>query len=170
MAEESIDDFLKEVATERKPLSEEERREAMRIVLQVREIAIKKSEGGEVIDFVNRYPDYQQEISIHLDKEDIEMLKPKNPQTELAVITQKKATDKNGKVVFREDKLYFFAPDEVIVVEFGMKDIKLGFTNPANLDQAMRTVEQMTQEEYHPGKTDLNNLLSDLSSAEPMTY
>ena len=112
---------------------------------------------------VNKTPDGTQRFALYLGQK-IEMHKPTNPNTDLVINVSKLAKDRDGKAVLKNcQKIYFFAPDEITVVEFGVNDIKVDFTN---FDQVMRGVEQMTQEIYHPGKSDLTNLLSNLSSAK----
>ena len=85
----------------------------------------------------------------------------------MVINVSKLAKGEDGKAVLKDSQMmYFFAPDEVTVVKFGVNDIKVDFTS---FDQVMRGVEQMTKETYHPYKADLASLLFDISSAEPLS-
>ncbi len=185
MPEESIDEFLKKVTQERKPLSEEEKREIMEVAREVWKKAMEKSEGKDSASLVNETSDTRQRLTVFRG-EKVAMHKPKNPNIDLVIMSSREGS----RIV---DK-YFFSPNEVTKTTFdltGTRDIDIGKltvnmgfsaeglrvekthlekSDPVVIrKQAKKQEERRTEVTYHPDKVDLEHLLSSLSSARLLT-
>lgn len=192
----SFDELLKQPVPERKPLSQEEGKEAIITAWKLRDIAKAKiPEGKDFIMIVfEKTEDIHQRITLYSGKK-IEMQKPRNPKTDLVIMVSEEKKNESGEMIpTRVVDKYFFADDEVTKTTFdlrGTKDVNFGRLNinigadregkfqdvnanfqmsdPSLINkQAERQINQRTEETYHPNAADLNNLLANLSSTKPL--
>lgn len=191
-SEEPIGQVLGKLLAERKPLSEEEAKEAVAAGREVWRKAMEKAEGKKYASLWHETPDTREHITLYTD-EKIAMHKPENPNTDLVIMTSKEVRGKEGEMIAtRIVHKYFFAPDEVTKttfdltgtkdINFGKLDINIGVDNEGKFQdvhahaqmsdlnlirkQAERQMEQRIEETYHPDKADLSNLLAAISSAK----
>jgi hypothetical protein len=175
MAEESVDDFLKKVTAERKPLSEEERKEAMVVALQVWKIAMEKTNGKNSASLSLDNNDRDSRIYINIENprhQDSSYNKALLvPNTDLVV-----GISGSGVGRGREMHQYEFSPGKVtkIVTTNPPPEMHMSkyLGNENTLQQllvmseaAKRRNALVTRERYHPDKKDLQSLLSIVSSA-----
>lgn len=180
MTEESIDNVLKKATTERKPLSEEEKREAMEAGKEVWRTAMEATKGRRSVDL--KLEDLDCSILIYIynprhkeSKHSKAFLQ--DPDTDLVISVFRQVRDERGISSVAEMDRYEFAPGKVTKLEMhpGQTDINkyLSIKDPFQAELAMRNdakreKEQRTEERYHPDKEDLQNLLSVVSSAKEL--
>ncbi len=189
MAENPFEEFVKGLPTERKPLSETDRKEALRVADVIRDMAGKKvqaeSERTSVKNFgsfVIENQDFKRKIDIWLGREETRGFKPKNSQTDLIIITKDFLKDQAGEVHNPMNilRVYLFAPSEVTVDEttFGGRMIEgahIGLGSDADkievnfndTKQTEHALNQNTHDSYQPNRAELGKLLSDLALAKP---
>ena len=179
MAEESTDEFLTKVATERKPLSALEKREAMQVAWKVRDIAKGKiPESKEAVILKNdekqdtRYTVYVDRLKVGANKP------PWAPQdSDLSIRVAIIVRNVEGGLVPESFDSYYISSSDVvketaIFPQHSKRAEEADFIeNPllreiAARKQARLSKEQTTTEVFHPNKADLQSLLSIVSSAK----
>ena len=169
MAEDPIGDFLRKVTAERKPLSEQERKEAMKVGKEIWSKAAEKTKGRDsaVLELIQ--PDCTTIVYVsnprHIDsKYNKALLQDSNTDLVIDVLrfTQ-------GLKMTRQD-IYDFSPGKVTKLErhTSQADHPASTEDPelALRNYIKRVKEQTTEEQYDPGKQDLQSLLDLVSSAQ----
>lgn len=151
------DEFLKRVTTEREPLSEEEKKEAMAVAGEIRQKAMDRRGDRDCVSLRSETPKVPQRITLY-SGDKIKMHNAPNPATDLVIMV----SEDESRIVHK----YFFAPDKVIKTTFdltGVEDINMGDSDIR--EQAKQQLERRTEETYFPDKADLFSLFLSLSSA-----
>lgn len=170
-----LDKVLKAAITERKPLSEDERKEAMTIARDIWKKAMEKLNGKECV--LLKTKDGNSTIIIDAGKQAKEILLAlgKDFKADLIISVQKMNPQQLPEAFIHD---YYLMPDGVKKTTFdlsGVKPISLNMlwaiedpiqrTIIANREKA-RAEAQRTEETHEPDKADLTNLLQDLSFAQ----
>lgn len=152
------DEFLTRITTQREPLSEEEKKEAMAVAGEIRQKVVEKRGNKDCTSLRSEFGKGTQRIVLYAGDK-VKMHNASNPATDLVIMV----SEDGSRIVHK----YFFTPDEVIKTTFnleGMKDVNIG--SPDFLEQAKQQLEKRTEETYNPDKSDLFNLFLSLSSAK----
>ena len=182
MPEVSVDEFLEKAATERKPLSEEEKKEAMVVARKVWRAAIEKTNGKDFVLLKKETPNAHTYLNIdtHIDKNSPN--RKEYPNTDLIISVYREIRDAKGQMNTVEMSVYSFSPEKVTkrtfspdsdMTEYDKSYYSSKIIGSPEHDLAMSkywqaSKERSTQEVYHPDKADLTTLLQNLSSAKPI--
>ena len=173
MAEESIDEVLRKATAERKPLTEQEKKEAMAVAGQVWKTAIEKAKGRDA----------------HLHKEDEESRtyiwinvpkqKPTQDSPDLEILVSRQKFNEKGTTDSPKIESWKFSPGEVTKTDFHSSSNEVAFEaanaieDPWKREMAIRkyhkrNIERQTQESFDPNGEELEVLHSLISSAQPV--
>ena len=179
MAEDPFDDFLRKVSAERRPLTQQEEREAMIAAWELRDLVKKKIPGEKAMVILERVEQKEKEAQIILER-----LKPEDdrlswaPQdSDVSIVVPWKVIDSNGRIINHSLDLYFIsssaAAKETTIFPQDSKGLKK--TASIKKDSLERVNEEIqrsqffeehtTKEVYFPDKSDLQVLSKLISSA-----
>lgn len=179
---ESVDEFLERVSAPRKPLTDQEKKEAMEVASEIRKKAEEIAGGKDkvsLMDIGESSRDLTSHVTIYLGKGIDEFNAHRNlryeydqkyPKSDLIIEVRFHQHDEKDKEMRLPIHEYDFTADGVIKTIFDS-----GITGSEVLkrilergeDEVLRTAELKTEETYHPDKADLSDLLANLSSAKP---
>lgn len=182
---EPIEEFLEQAAAERKPLSEQEKEEAMVVAREVWKKAMEYAESPASSNRGLEDKDSHTSISIYKNPrpQEFRFGELLDPNTDLVITLVKTARDANtfrtSTAKTADMDIYIFSPSKVTKLERRMVPTKVDRyvatgdriqTVPVVNKDANRQREQETQEGYHPKKEDLQDLLNKLSSAKTVAF